>query len=301
VALVIDCVKPPSVSAMRAAGVTGLSRYLSTLSSDPLGKIIHKPEYDALVAAGFDVILNWEHDAKDWLGGTPVGTSHAAQAVSQARVLGYPAGCAIPGSADFDMTASQWATSCRAYAVAYSAGIRAGGYVAGVYGPSDVLTWCQQLGGFAMYWQSMSTAFSAGRNAKPWPGGHLRQRRKTSIGGADVDVNDVIQINYGQAGVSDVGALQDNDENWTFAYRRIEALARLAPPLGGPEQGVELEILKAIAEIRTNAAAAATVPAPVAMSAADRQAIIDGVAGQVGGKLDQVLARLTAAGDALDG
>jgi hypothetical protein len=40
--LVIDCVKPPSVSAMRSAGVTGLCRYLSTLSSDPLGKIIHK-------------------------------------------------------------------------------------------------------------------------------------------------------------------------------------------------------------------------------------------------------------------
>jgi hypothetical protein len=39
----------------------------------------------------------------------------------------------------------------------------------------------------------------------------------------------------------------------------------------------------------------------VAMSAADRQAIIDGVSAQVGGKLDQVLARLTAAGDALDG
>lgn len=201
--LFIDCVKSPSITAMRAAGVTGVSRYLSTLDDDPLGKIIHKTEYDALIAAGFDVVLNWEHSARDWLGGAAAGKSHAAQAVSQARALGYPAGCVIIGSADFDMTASQWASSGRAYAQAYSAGIRAGEYAAGVYGPSDVLGWCKSLGGFAVYWQSMSTAFSAGRNKAAWPGAHLRQRRSTTIGGTSVDVSDILQARYGQAPVED--------------------------------------------------------------------------------------------------
>lgn len=197
--IVIDCVSPPPVAAMRAAGVTGLSRYLSWADKrDTLHKVIHRPEYDALRADGFDVLLNWEYSARDWMGGASAGKAHAAEAVRQAKALGYPVGCAIPGSADFNMTSAEWGSAGRAYAQAYAAGIKAGGYIAGVYGPWDVLTWCQQLGGFGMFWQSMSTAWSGGRNAKLWPGAHLRQRRQTYIGGVDCDINDVIQADYGQ-------------------------------------------------------------------------------------------------------
>jgi hypothetical protein len=41
-------------------------------------------------------------------------------------------------------------------------------------------------------------------------------------------------------------------------------------------------------------------PATLALTEADRQAIVDGVAAQIGGKLDQVLTRLDAAGHALE-
>lgn len=196
---VIDCITSPPVDAMRAAGVTGVCRYLSWADErDTLRKVIHQPEFNQLHAARFDILLNWEYAAEDWLGGASSGQAHAAEAVRQARALGYPTGCAIPGSADFDMTSAQWNSSGASYARAYSAGIRAGGYVAGVYGPWDVLIWCQQLGGFGMYWQSLSTGWSGGRNGKLWPGTHLWQRRGGTVGGVDVDFNDAIVANYGQ-------------------------------------------------------------------------------------------------------
>lgn len=205
--LVIDATTAPPVDAMRSAGVVGLCRYLSWLyrwggtTHDHVNpKIIQQAEYDRLVAAGFGVALNWEYDDHDWLGGASGGHDHAAEAVRQARALGYPGGCVIYGSADFDMTRAQWDSAGHAYAQAFAAGISAGGYAPGVYGPYDVLTWCRDLGGFRYYWQArMSRAWSGGRNSHDWPGAHLMQRRRTTIGGVDCDANDAVQ-NYGQAG-----------------------------------------------------------------------------------------------------
>lgn len=198
---VIDTVASPPVDAMRAAGVTGVVRYLSLPQGNTVWKRIFAPEYNTLRAAGFDVLLNWEYDAQDWLGGSAAGGQHAAEAVAQAKALGYPAGCAIAGSCDFNMTAAQWQSAGWLYAGKFAAVVRAAGYRAGVYGPWDVLGWCQQLGGFEMFWQAgMSTAWSGGRNAQLWPGAHLRQRGHLTIAGQDCDYNDVLQSNYGQAG-----------------------------------------------------------------------------------------------------
>lgn len=206
-AIVIDTTKAPPVDAMRSAGVVGVVRYLSwlyryggTTHTTINPKIIQKPEYDALRAAGLDITLNWEYDPYDWTTGASGGAAHAAEAVRQAKALGYPAGCAIYGSADFNMTASQWTNSCRAYAAAFASGVRAGGYRPGVYGPYDVLSSVQAAGLMDLFWQAgMSTAWSDGRNANPWPHAHLRQRARVWIGGVDCDKNDILQANYGQA------------------------------------------------------------------------------------------------------
>lgn len=207
---VIDCTQSPSVDSLHAAGVTGVIRYLSLPQGNTVWKRITAAEYDTLRAAGLDVLLNWEYDALDWLGGAAAGTAHAAMSAQQAQALGYPAGCAIAGSCDFNITQTQWQTAGRMYAMAFSTGLRAAGYKAGVYGPWDVLGWCQQLQTFDVYWQAgMSTAWSGGRNANLWPGAHLRQRRHVTIGGIDCDYNDVIQANYGQAG--GVPEMEQND------------------------------------------------------------------------------------------
>lgn len=248
--IVIDCTTSPPVDAMRAAGVVGVCRYLSTIQTSTSFKRILQPEYDRLIGAGFSVVLNWEFFATDWLGGAAAGTAHAAEAVRQAKALGYPIGCAIPGSADFNMTASQWFTSGSQYARAYSQGIRDGGYVAGVYGPYDVLTWCRDLGGFGMFWQTMSTAWSAGRNAQLWPGAHLWQRGHLTVGGIDTDRNDIIQANYGgtmsahtdeliEGWNSGAEKLADGSDNliavrWNRTEKRIADIAAAVAALAGP-------------------------------------------------------------------
>lgn len=172
-----------------AAGAIGVSRYLSFAG---LTKVIHQPEYDELVASGLDVTLNWEYRGLDWMGGASAATVHAQEAVRQARTLGYPKGKVIPGSADFDMTLSDWNSAGKFYAGTYAQEIRNGGYRPGVYGPWDVLQWVKDAGYMDAFWQSMSTAHSGGRNAKPWPGAHLRQRAHLTVGGTDTDYSDIL-------------------------------------------------------------------------------------------------------------
>lgn len=312
--IVIDTIKSPPVDAMRAAGVVGVSRYLYWNDSrDNLNKVIEKPEFDWLHSNGFDVMLNWEGSARDWLGGAAAAKIHATEAVRQARALGYPAGCTIYGSVDFDMTLAEWNGAGRPYGQTYSSVTRDGGYVAGVYGPWDVLGWCQQLGGgvFGGFWQTMSTAWSGGRNAQLWPGAHLRQRGSMTIGGQDCDYNDIIQANYGQAGgdmltpedINAVAAAVKDKVGGGPGSLTIDQLSGWlangydprypdAANLSGPKTGKPSlrEILDAV-----------KTSAPVTMTEQDRAAIVAGVTAEIGGKLDQLLARLAAAGQALNG
>lgn len=175
-------------NALKAAGVVGVIRYVSWAG---LSKIIHKPEYDELVAAGLIVTLNWEGIATDWLGGGPAGLSHALSAVAQAKALGYPKGREIIGSADFDMTPNQWSLAGRAYAIAFANTIRAAGYRPGVYGPYNVLQWVSELGIMDVFWQAgMSWRWT--NNNKVWPGAHLFQHAHLTIAGTDTDYNDIL-------------------------------------------------------------------------------------------------------------
>lgn len=188
--IVVDYAFPPHPTTRQLldAGAAGVVRYLSWL---PNSKVIDQSEYRALRAAGLGVALVWECSARDWAGGPDAGSLHAAEAVRQATLLEHPHAAGIYGAADWDMSLAEWDRAGRGYAQAFSAGIRPAGYRCGVYGPADVLTWCRNLGGFGLYWQAgMSTAWSAGRNASSWSGANLRQRRPTTIGAADCDIND---------------------------------------------------------------------------------------------------------------
>lgn len=187
---------PPA--ALHAAGVSDVCRYLCYL---PVGdwKVITKGEYDELVRAGIGVTLNWELAATDWAHGESTGHAHGTEAVRMAKALGYPAGCTIIGSADFDMDRSTWDNTARFYCRGFSNAIRGGGYRPGVYGPWDVLTWVRDSGLMDVFWQAgMSTAWSGGRNRNAWPGTHLRQRRHITVAGQDCDANDIHIPTWGQ-------------------------------------------------------------------------------------------------------
>lgn len=226
-------------AALRAAGATDVLRYLKPDSAPEYR--ITAAEYRELQAAGIGVTLNWEFRATDWLGGATAGTAHAGLAVAQARALGYPAGCVIVGSADFDMTSTQWSSAGRAYARAFKTGLQLGLYRFGVYGPWDVLGWCRDEVPADMYWQArMSWAFSQGRNAHDWPGAHLIQRRHLTVAGQDTDQNDIIRPDWGQAhGGNDMladerAALFDMHNDMKWAAARLEANANGAETYKDP-------------------------------------------------------------------
>lgn len=190
-AIVLDYTARIDPDALKRAGVIGVCRYLSPVIQATAWKRITAAEYRELTAAGIQVTLNWEYDARDWLGGATRGSSHGRAACDQAKALGYPAGSVIPGSADIDMSRNQWVVAGRSYARAYAAELRTGGYRPGVYGPYDVLQWCRDEAGYDAFWQSMSRAHSQGRNGDPFPGGHLWQHGKKFVSGVETDWNEI--------------------------------------------------------------------------------------------------------------
>jgi hypothetical protein len=325
---VIDCVRSPSTAAMRAAGVVGLTRYLSWTNRDSLGKVIHQAEFDRLIGDGFGLALNWEYAANDWLGGAAAGLAHGKEAVRQARALGYPAGCAIYGSADLDMTLAQWNGAGKAYAREYSATVRGAGYRPGPYGPSDVLTWCRDAGYADVYWQAgMSTAWSGHRNASAWPGANLRQRRQVYVGGVDCDYNDILTGDWGQhqrghtptgaktmttmdelnAEMTEVESGAVNKRNALIWWVRALAdqddklIADTSISFGRPPFPGLTQIAAALTAVAMDAKAAAHL-APVALTDEQAKAFTDQITAQVqagleaiGKKFDDRFAKLEAA------
>jgi hypothetical protein len=182
---------------LRAAGVTAVSRYIAPQS----WKRITPAEYARYGPAGMQIVLNWESGATDLRGLSVAQTkAYAADAVEQARACGYPHGCWIYNSADWDVHASEWPTvsaNLRAIRPIYSAG----GYGLGLYAPWDALSWAQRDRLVDGFWQAgMSTSWSGGRNRNAWLGAHLRQRHSGTVAGVDCDTNDILIGAFGQAG-----------------------------------------------------------------------------------------------------
>jgi hypothetical protein len=181
----------PSFAALKAAGVVGVSRYLCWVNTNTYGKIIFKPEYDGLLAAGIDVILNWEFDAQDELGGASSGSIQATEAVRQAKLLGYPAGATIYFSGDFDETPGE-ASTVAAYFQAAAPIVHAAGYRIGVYGDYYVVGRLFDAKLIDDAWQTY--AWSGGQ----WdPRANMRQTLNgVSIGGQDADLDQSVGVAY---------------------------------------------------------------------------------------------------------
>ncbi|MBO0867083.1 MAG: DUF1906 domain-containing protein [Micromonosporaceae bacterium] len=184
----------PSISAMRSGGYRFASRYLSWL---PNGKVITASEYQSLRDAGIQVALNWEHTANEALQGAPTGQRSADEAVRQAHALGYPRGCTIYFSIDFDQTASQ-ANVCNAYLRAARDVLHAAGFRIGVYGGFNAVKRALDAQVVDDAWQTY--AWSGGR----WDArASLRQiQNGITVGGADCDRNSRVGPTYfaGEAG-----------------------------------------------------------------------------------------------------
>lgn len=200
----------PTIEQIKSSGATAVSRYLSYVNTNTMGKILARSEYQMLTGAGIDVVLNWEYDAQDLVNPGFNASDAGTFMLSQARsIVGNDVFPAIYISADFNAVRSQWATmKTRLQAI----GSKIGKERVGIYGPWDVLTWARDDQVASWFWQAgMSTSWSQGRNRNPWPGAHLLQLHTIPIG----DVNLIVQPNFGQTGAN-MPSLDDPHGGYVF-------------------------------------------------------------------------------------
>lgn len=183
----------PDLNSLRAAGVTAVSRYLAFL---PNGKVIQKPEYDALIAAGISVMLNWESSGRSWRDGYGAGLREGAEARRQARALGHPDSRPIVQSMDEGVPAGMLDTAAQ-----YQHGFNDGGGCGpqGAYGTKLVLDHLFDCGLITVGWQT---------NARGWEGNgpdcaraSLLQRTSHSLNGLPADQYDestIVGTDWGQ-------------------------------------------------------------------------------------------------------
>ena len=178
----------PSLSTMRSQGYDFVVRYLS---HDTTGKNLSRSEADALIAAGFDVVSNWEDSATDALSGYSRGVSDAQAANSQASACGAPSNRPIYFSVDFDATPGQ-----QAAINSYFDGVASviGRDRTGAYGGYYVIQRLFNAGKITWGWQTY--AWSGGQ----WDSrAQLRQIQNGILSG-QADKDEAVAIDFGQWG-----------------------------------------------------------------------------------------------------
>jgi hypothetical protein len=178
----------PSLSSLRSQGYTFIVRYLS---HDTTGKNLSRSEADAAIAAGLDVVSNWEDSATDALSGYSRGVSDAQAANAQAAGCGAPATRPIYFSVDFDATPGQ-----QAAINSYFDGVASviGRNRTGAYGGYYVIQRLFDAGKITWGWQTYA-----------WSGGlwearaQLRQIQNGILSG-QADKDEAVAADFGQWG-----------------------------------------------------------------------------------------------------
>ena len=178
----------PSLSTLRSQGYTFVVRYLS---HDTTGKNLSRSEADALIAAGLDIVSNWEDSATDALSGYSRGVSDAQAANAQAANCGAPSNRPIYFSVDFDATPGQ-----QAAINSYFDGVASviGRDRTGAYGGYYVIQRLFDAGKITWGWQTY--AWSGGQ----WESrAQLRQIQNGILSG-QADKDESVAIDFGQWG-----------------------------------------------------------------------------------------------------
>lgn len=176
----------PDPHELKKLGVVGVCRYLSEPVSATAWKRITVAEKDALLAAGLDIILNYEWYEGRMLEGAPAGAHDGAVALAQAKALGYPKGASIYFSHD---TSARNDAAVLAYMRAAQEAL-GDYYKADIYSGIDVVDLCINNGVASFGWQTV--AWSNGRIGKA----HMFQNGSQWFNGG-CDENKVLQAGNG--------------------------------------------------------------------------------------------------------
>ena len=182
----------PSPRGLRAEGYTFAVRYFSDSTT---GKNLTDAEATELLAAGIDIVANWENGASDALAGRARGVSDAEAAARQAAAVGMPADRPIFFAVDFDASADQQAAISDYFdGVASVLGLAR----TGAYGGFSPIKQLFDAGKIAYGWQTY--AWSAGR----WePRAQLRQvHNSVVIAGGECDIDEAHADDFGQWGAT---------------------------------------------------------------------------------------------------
>lgn len=136
-----------SVPALRSLGATWVSRYLS----DYPWKNLTPAEAQALTAAGFDLVSNWENDVGDWATGQ--GAAFARRAAAQHAACGGPAWAPIYFSIDEKVDPND----PRLHQYFRDINSVLGVARTGAYAQTSALRALRSLGLISLTWRSMST------------------------------------------------------------------------------------------------------------------------------------------------
>lgn len=289
----------PNPVAIRAAGYTGVLRYVSRPASN--GKNITKPELDALRAAGLDVTLNFEQYERRPLEGYIAGGDDARSADALADTVGYPRACAIYYSVDFG---TSWA-AIREYFRGVQAGSRRPvGIYAGLplchaaldagYASFAWVTNAASWSGLST-WSALKTAVAASGRCHLLQ--HVHSNTPIHIPGVDdvqFDPNTILAANYGQWGDN----VEEDDMTQT-EHDQLQALfdlffqgkGGLRAATGKTDvsmihdlENIDLDVQKRVKALATAVAAGTAAPAPVP-AAVDLEALATAVADKLAARL----------------
>jgi hypothetical protein len=185
---------------IRAAGAAGAIRYVSDRRPDGawmLGKPIQLPEARDLYQNGLKIVSNYQfgkQDTADWLGGQSAGVQHAQRGVQLHSAAGGPANAPIYASIDDDPSFDQYQQQVAPYLRGWQSVI--GPQRLGVYANSKTIDWALHDGLGSYFWQH--NWGSPGGAAHPAAHLHQVEIDKRKVGGVGVDVNHILQPQFGQ-------------------------------------------------------------------------------------------------------
>ena len=189
----------PSAAAIKAAGHTGVIRYVSDRRPGAewmAGKPLRREEVDDLRAAGLTIVSCYQFGkgpTADWRGGREAGKRHADRGLALHRAAGGPDNRPIYASIDDNPTPVDFATSILPYLQGWQSVI--GAENTGVYANAPTIDLARLAGVGAWFWQhDWGTPSGYVHSAAQL---HQFEIDDRSVDGVGVDVNNILAAEYG--------------------------------------------------------------------------------------------------------